>query len=401
MCIRLRTLVLLSALIGTGLMVTQSVQAAEKAKGKSEVAQAKTTSGASPTSRKVASAKNTAKPVVRTASAAVPAKTAKASGRSLTRQGGTVPALASGTPKSAKTASGRFPQSTRVTAALDNGAYWRIAQKRPVHRVLASSADLWQEPGQLAVHSGSALVVPQDGGEPLYEKNANVVMPIASITKVMTAMVVLDSLPNLQAPITITDDDVDYLRGSRSRLHVGSVLSRETALLLALMSSENRAAHALARHYPGGLSAFVAAMNRKAASLGMSRTQFEDPTGLSSNNVSTAHDLARMVAAAHRYPLIREFSTTSGAKAEVGGREIGFHNTNQLVSSPTWDIGLSKTGYIQEAGKCLVMQARVADRPVVIVLLDSTGKQTRIGDANRIKRWMESASLSGRTPTRV
>jgi len=142
-------------------------------------------------------------------------------------------------------------------------------------------------------------------------------------------------------------------------------------------------------------------MNRKAASLGMTRTQFEDPTGLSSHNVSTAHDLARMVTAAHRYPLIREFSTTPGAKAEVGGREIGFHNTNQLVSSPTWDIGLSKTGYIQEAGKCLVMQARVAERPVVIVLLDSAGKQTRIGDANRIKRWMESASLSGRTPTRV
>jgi len=409
MDIRLRTALLLSALIGTGLTVTQSAQAAEKAKGKSEVARAKPDTSTSPASRKVASAKGTAQPVVRTVSKEAPAKsskarpavTAKANGRSLARQGGAVPALTTGTPGRAKTASGRLSQSTRVTASLDNGAYWRITQKRPVHRVLASSADLWQEPGQLAVHSGSALVVPQDGGDPLYEKNANVVVPIASITKVMTAMVVLDSLPNLQAPITITDDDVDYLRGSRSRLHVGSVLSRETALLLALMSSENRAAHALARHYPGGLSAFVAAMNRKAASLGMTRTQFEDPTGLSSHNVSTAHDLARMVTAAHRYPLIREFSTTPGAKAEVGGREIGFHNTNQLVSSPTWDIGLSKTGYIQEAGKCLVMQARVAERPVVIVLLDSAGKQTRIGDANRIKRWMESASLSGRTPTRV
>jgi D-alanyl-D-alanine endopeptidase (penicillin-binding protein 7) len=136
-------------------------------------------------------------------------------------------------------------------------------------------------------------------------------------------------------------------------------------------------------------------------SLGMTSSHFEDPTGLNSNNVSTAHDLARMVAAAHRYPLIREFSTTPGVRAEVKGRDLDFHNTNQLVSSPTWEIGLSKTGYIQEAGKCLVMQARVADKPVVIVLLDSAGKQTRIGDANRIKRWMESASASGKLPTRV
>jgi len=274
-------------------------------------------------------------------------------------------------------------------------------QKRNLTRAVASNADLWQEPGQLAVHSGSALVIGQEAGELLYEKNANAVVPIASITKVMTAMVVLDSMPNLQAPISISDEDVDYLRGSRSRLGVGTVITRETALLLALMSSENRASHALARHYPGGLPAFIAAMNRKAASLGMAHTRFEDPTGLSSNNVSTAHDLARMVAAAHRYPLIREFSTTPGVRAEVKGRELDFHNTNQLVSSPTWEIGLSKTGYIQEAGKCLVMQARVADKPVVIVLLDSAGKQTRIGDANRIKRWMESASAAGKLPTPV
>jgi D-alanyl-D-alanine endopeptidase (penicillin-binding protein 7) len=248
----------------------------------------------------------------------------------------------------------------------------------------------------LAVQSGSALVIGGEDGELFYEKNANVVVPIASITKVMTAMVVLDSLPNLQAPITISDEDVDYLRGSRSRLGVGAEITRETALLLALMSSENRAANALGRHYPGGLQAFVAAMNRKALSLGMKDTRFEDPTGLNSNNVSTAHDLARMVAAAHRYPLIREFSTTPGARVEVKGRDLDFHNTNQLVSSPTWAIGLSKTGYIREAGKCLVMQAQVADKPVVIVLLDSAGKQTRIGDANRIKRWMESASATGR-----
>jgi D-alanyl-D-alanine endopeptidase (penicillin-binding protein 7) len=270
-------------------------------------------------------------------------------------------------------------------------------QKKPVKK----TADQLHEARQLAVQSGSALVIGQDGGDPLYQKNANLVVPIASITKVMTAMVVLDSVPNLQAPITVSDEDVDYLRGSRSRLQVGSVVTREKALLLALMSSENRAANALARHYPGGMEAFLVAMNHKAQSLGMQNTRFEDPTGLTSNNLSTAHDLAKMVAAAHRYPLIREFSTTSGAMVEVSGRELEYRNTNQLVKNSAWDIGLSKTGYIHEAGKCLVMQARLADKPVVIVLLDSAGKLTRVGDANRIKRWMESAFLTRKLPARV
>lgn len=261
------------------------------------------------------------------------------------------------------------------------------------------SADTWREAQKLALYSASALVLDQRVGDPLFQKNADVVAPIASITKLMTAMVVLDSQPNLQGPVAISEEDVDTLRGSRSRLHVGSVLSRETALLLALMSSENRAAHALARHYPGGLSAFIVAMNAKAQSLGMTHTRFEDPTGLSSNNVSTAHDLARMVTAAHHYPLIREWSTTSEAVVEVSGREQTFRNTNPLVKSPAWDVGLSKTGYIHEAGKCLVMQARVAEKPVVIVLLDSAGKMTRVGDANRIKRWMESAQASHKSQT--
>ena len=236
-----------------------------------------------------------------------------------------------------------------------------------------------------------ALVVEEGSGKVLLAKNADVTVPIASLTKLMTAMVVLDSEPNLQAAISIADDDVDLLRGSHSRLYVGAVMTRETALLLALMSSENRAANALARNYPGGMPAFLAAMNFKAQALGMVDTHFEDPTGLTSNNVSTAHDLAKMVAAAHRYPLIRQWSTTPEAIVEVNGRELAFHNTNPLVKSAAWDVGLSKTGYIHEAGKCLVMQARVADRPVVIVLLDSVGKLTRVGDANRIKRWMESA----------
>lgn len=273
--------------------------------------------------------------------------------------------------------------------------------KKSVKKAAIEHEDQWQVTRQLAVQSGSALVIEQGGSEPIYEKNANMVMPIASITKVMTAMVVIDSTPNLQESISISSEDIDTLRRSHSRLQVGAVVTRETALLLALMSSENRAANALARHYPGGMRAFLLAMNNKAKAIGMKNTRFEDPTGLTSNNVSTAHDLAKMVAAAHRYPLIREYSTTAEAKAEVSGRILAFHNTNRLVGSSAWDIGLSKTGYIHEAGKCLVMQARVADKPVLIVLLDSSGKLTRIGDANRIKRWMEYTSASHKLPTKA
>lgn len=287
------------------------------------------------------------------------------------------------------------PSSNKSKSAKTKAAKKQTLAKSK--RRSSGSAEPVSNPGVLAVQSGSALVVEQTGGDAIYQKNAAQVVPIASITKLMTAMVVLDGSPALQAPITISDDDVDYLRGSRSRLHVGSVLSRESALLLALMSSENRAANALARHYPGGMPAFIAAMNIKAQALGMGDTHFEDPTGLTSNNVSTANDLAKMVVAAHKYPLIREFSTTPEATVEVGGREMAYRNTNPLVRSATWDVGLSKTGYISEAGKCLVMQARVADRPVVIVLLDSVGKLTRVGDANRIKRWMESTHASSKS----
>jgi D-alanyl-D-alanine endopeptidase (penicillin-binding protein 7) len=249
------------------------------------------------------------------------------------------------------------------------------------------------DPGRLALYSASALVIDQNTGQAIVEKQPDLVVPIASISKLMTAMVVLDAKLDLQEVISIGDEDVDGLKGTRSRLPVGTTMTRETAMLLALMSSENRAAHALGRHYPGGMPAFVQAMNRKAQALGMVNSSFEEPTGLSSNNVSTAHDLARMVAAAARYPEIRHYSTTAEAKLELNGRIRDFGNTNALVRSDNWEIGISKTGYISEAGRCLVMQARVADKPVVIVLLDSNGKMTRVGDANRIKRWMESAGL--------
>lgn len=255
-----------------------------------------------------------------------------------------------------------------------------------------SMADV--DPSNLALHSASALVIDQETGLALLEKQSGVVVPIASISKLMTAMVVLDAKLDMNEVVTISDEDVDDLKGTRSRLPVGTTMTRETAMLLALMSSENRAANSLGRHYPGGLPAFVRAMNRKAQALGMLNSSFEEPTGLSSNNVSTAHDLARMVAAAARYPEIRHFSTTDETRVEIRGRMLDFRNTNALVRNDNWEIGVSKTGYISEAGRCLVMQARVADKPVVIVLLDSAGKMTRVGDAIRIKRWMESASLT-------
>lgn len=259
-----------------------------------------------------------------------------------------------------------------------------------------------QTPGQLALGSASALVYDTVTGSPVYQKNASAVMPIASISKLMTAMVVLDAHLPMDEAITITAEDVDTLKGSHSRLPVGAVMTRETAMLLALMSSDNRAAHALARHYPGGLHAFVAAMNEKTRTLGMTESRFIEPTGLSSKNVSTAQDLARMVMAASHYPKIRELSTTTEAKIQVGSRPLEFRNTNALTRAAGWDIGVSKTGYISEAGRCLVMQAKVAERPVVIVLLDSVGKMTRVGDAVRIKRWMEqSTQASARRHNRM
>ncbi|RTL50157.1 MAG: D-alanyl-D-alanine endopeptidase [Rhodocyclaceae bacterium] len=249
------------------------------------------------------------------------------------------------------------------------------------------------------LQSSSVLVQDQTTGSVLFEKNADAVLPIASITKLMTAMVSLDAKPNLKETMVIGEEDVDVLKGTHSRLKVGTQLTKEEMLRLALMSSENRAAAALSRYYPGGRPAFVAAMNAKAAALGLSDTHFQDSTGLTSANVSSAKDLVRMVAAAHQYPLIREFTTTAEYDVTIGRRTETFRNTNPLVraSDSSWEIGLSKTGYINEAGKCLVMQVWFNNKPTIIVLLDSWGKLTRIADANRIKRWIESASLTHRT----
>jgi D-alanyl-D-alanine endopeptidase (penicillin-binding protein 7) len=242
-----------------------------------------------------------------------------------------------------------------------------------------------------ALASAAVLVTNQATGEVLLEKNSESVVPIASITKLMTAMVVLDGQQSLAETLQVSEDDIDTLKGSSSRLPVGTELSREEMLRLALMASENRAASALGRHYPGGSPAFVAAMNRKAVAIGLSDTRFHDGTGLNSSNVSSARDLTRMVAAASRYPLIREFSTTAEHEVTVAGRPRRFANTNALVRGGEWEIGVSKTGYISEAGRCLVMQAWLHEKPLIIVLLDSVGKFTRIADAQRIRKWLEAA----------
>jgi D-alanyl-D-alanine endopeptidase (penicillin-binding protein 7) len=245
----------------------------------------------------------------------------------------------------------------------------------------------------LAIASTKALVMNQNTHEIIYSKNLDTPTPIASVTKLMTAMVVLDAKLNLNDEVSITEMDVDYLKGTSSRLPVGTTMTREDLLNLALIASENRAASALATHYPGGKQRFIQDMNAKAASLGMMNTHFEDSTGLNSNNVSTAMDLARMVHAAYQYPMIRQITTTSDYDLNVHRRQpLHFHNTNALVRENTrssWEIGLSKTGYISEAGRCLVMQATIAGEPLILVLLDSVGKLTRIGDAKRIKKWME------------
>lgn len=280
------------------------------------------------------------------------------------------------------------PLISTAAGETGQGKYPQASSKNEVRK--AAQAGL-AAAGLPSLKSSVALVVDLVDGHAIYGKNVEHVSPIASITKLMTAMVALDAELPLEETILIEQADVDQLKHTGSRLNVGTALSRTDMLRLALMSSENRAAASLSRAYPGGREAFIAAMNRKAVELGMYNSRFVDSTGLSSENVSTAQDLAKMVKAAYEYPLIRQFTTTSSHEVTTTrGRSLQFRNSNGLVKSAEWDIGLSKTGYISEAGRCLVMQAKIAARPVVIVLLDSWGKNTRIGDANRIKKWLES-----------
>jgi serine-type D-Ala-D-Ala endopeptidase (penicillin-binding protein 7) len=240
--------------------------------------------------------------------------------------------------------------------------------------------------------SSSVLIIDQSDSSVLYSRHPDVAMPIASITKLMTALVVLDAKQSLDEPIQITDADRDFPKSAFSRLTVGTTLSRGDLMHLALMSSENRAAHALGNNYPGGLPAMVAAMNTKAAQLGMTSSHFVDPTGLSSENVASPEDLTKLVIAASHNPTIREYSTDSHYAVKVRRHMVEFRNTDNLVANPAWNIIVQKTGYITEAGKCLVMAAVIEGRSVVIVLLDSLGKYTRVADAKRIKTWMEASA---------
>ena len=249
---------------------------------------------------------------------------------------------------------------------------------------------LHQVDDPLDLHSAVAMVIDQTTDGILFEKNSSAVLPIASITKLMTAMVVLDAQLPMGEPLDISDADIDLEKFSSSRLRPGSRLSRGEMMHLALMASENRAANALGRHYPGGLTAFVAAMNDKARSLGMRDSLFVDPTGLSSRNVSNARDLAKMVRAASDYPMIRQYSTATELTVDTGLRLVSFRSTNRLIDSPSWEIGLQKTGYINEAGNCLVMQATIEGRPVIMVLLDAAGRASRFADAARLKTWLEA-----------
>lgn len=278
--------------------------------------------------------------------------------------------------------------SARVARTAKPAKPTQVAAVRPSHGKLAG---LHAVNDPLDLRSSVALVIDQDTHEVLFRKNDQAVLPIASLTKLMTGLVISESNLSMSEPVVITQDDVDTEKGSSSRLAVGSVLTRGDLLHLALMSSENRAAHALGRTYPGGLSAFVARMNARAQQLGMHDTRYVEPTGLSSRNQSSAHDLATLVAEAYKDSVLRELSTSHGREVEVGRRVLQYNNTNRLVKSPQWEIGLQKTGYISEAGQCLVMQAQVAGRKLIMVFLDSAGKLSRIADAERVRRWVESS----------
>jgi len=247
--------------------------------------------------------------------------------------------------------------------------------------------------GQPDIRSSSVLVLDEGSSTVLLSRQVDQSTPIASITKLMTALVVLDAQQPLDEILEVTDAGREHGRGAYSRLAAGTRLSRGDLLHLALMSSENRAAQALARNYPGGLPAFVAAMNAKAQALGMHSARFVDPTGLSSENVASSEDLSKLVVAASKDPRIREYSTDGRYAVQVGRRTLGFRNTNSLVWNPAWNIVVQKTGYLHEAGRCLVMQAVIEDRTVVIVLLNSFGKYTRVADARRIRKWMEAKLL--------
>ena len=295
-----------------------------------------------------------------------------------------------------KSAASKKVVTTRKTARFVTGV-----KRKPIIRVAAPPrpsygqiAGLHGAHDELDLKSSVALVIDQDTREVLFSKNQNAVLPIASLTKLMTGVIISGAKLPMDEMITLTQDDVDTEKGSSSRLKVGTTLTRGEMLHLALMSSENRAANALGRTYPGGMAVFVSLMNAKAKLLGMTDTRYVEPTGLSSRNQSSAQDLAALVSAAHADPVLREFSTSTGYQVAVGKRTLQYNNTNRLIKNPEWEIGLQKTGYISEAGQCLVMQTKIAGRKLIMVFLDSAGKLSRLGDAERVRRWVESNPVS-------
>lgn len=296
--------------------------------------------------------------------------------------------------KPAKAATSKATSTRKVRSVVVRKA----APVVPAVPTFGQVAGLHTVEDPLALKSSVAYVLDQDTNEVLFSKNPQAVLPIASITKLMTALVVVEAGLSLDEKLTVTQDDVDTEKFTRSRLAVGTTLTRGDMLHLALMASENRAAHALGRHYPGGLEAFVAAMNAKAQSLGMTDTHYVEPTGLSSRNQSSAADLAKLVAVTSQVPLLRDLSTSREARVALGKRLVQFRSTNGLLSNPLWDIGLQKTGFINEAGKCLVMQARMAGRQLIMVFLDSSGKASRIADAERMRKWLATQAEASAAP---
>lgn len=290
-----------------------------------------------------------------------------------------------------RTASGKTARRTVVAVRKEKV----VAEKPSAGDIAGLSSARKSERAPVALQSNVAYVVDQESSRVLLDKNSNVSLPIASITKLMTSLIVMEAHQDMNEIIEVTDEDVDREKNTSSRLHVGAKLSRADMLHIALMSSENRAASALGRNYPGGISAFVAAMNAKAAQLGMHDTHYVDSTGLSSQNVASAQDLVKLINVAYQFPLIREYSTDSKYVVNPNGHPLQYSTTNKLVANSSWDIGLQKTGYISEAGRCLVMHAMIEGRAVVMVFLDSKGKYSRLADAARIRKWLETVKPQG------
>lgn len=335
-------------------------------------------------------------------SKAATAKSKKASSASSSAKSKSTAASSKPRTRMASASSQKAPRATKAVASVRQPV--EPASFSPGVRSFGEMYGLHHTEDPLALRSSVAYVLDQDTNEVLLNKNSQAVLPIASITKLMTAMVVTEAHLPMDETITISQDDVDTEKMSSSRLRVGTKLTRGEMLHLALMSSENRAASALGHAYPGGIASFVAAMNAKARQLGMHDTRYVEPTGLSSQNQSSAQDLAVLVKAASQVPLIRELSTSPEYQVEVGSRQLQYHTTNRLVKSPDWDIGVQKTGYITEAGQCLVMQTKLAGRKLIMVLLDSAGKYSRIADAERIRKWLLSnhpTTSSATSPTPI